>query len=128
MSDQEVSLTYRWTAKPGKGDQLKAIYEAVGEHARANEPGMLEFECYEVDGTEDLLVHEVFEDGAAVGMHLQATASQFFPELSTIADPGPFFFRGNVPDELRRALYGMNLGAVFATSAFGFSKRPSTTT
>lgn len=125
MGSETVSLTYKWTANEGKGDELKAIYEAVGEHAKANEPDMLEYQCYEVEGSEDLIIHEVFRNAAAVGVHLQGTAAEFFPQLMAIATPGPFFFRGDLPDELKQALDGMNLGAVFATSPFGFSRSPS---
>jgi len=117
-----ISVTYKWTAKPGKMDELKTIYESVARETEANEPGVPWMNCYEVQGSDALIIQEVFQDGAALGAHLAETAAKFFPRLLAIADPGPFFFCGNVPDEVVQAASGMNLGALFATRAFGFSR------
>lgn len=125
MSSQEITVTYKWTAKPGKGAELKAMYEEVVETARANEPGAYRFDVFEVTESGDLLIVDVFRDGAALGDHLGGTAAKFFPQLSEIADPGPFFFCGDVPEELVQVATGMNMGAVFGTRAFGFSRIPS---
>lgn len=125
MDNQEITVTYKWTAKPGKRAELKAMYEEVVETAMANEPGAYRFEVYEVQETGDLLVVDIFRDGAALGEHLGGTAAKFFPQLSEIAEPGPFFFCGNVPDELVQAANGMNMGAVFGKRVFGFSRTPS---
>jgi quinol monooxygenase YgiN len=127
MKSQEIALTYKWTAKPGKMEELKAIYESVAQETKANEPGVPWMNCYEVQGSEALIIQEVFQDGAALGVHLAGTAAQFFPKLLEIADPGPFFFCGNVPDELVQVASGMNMGAIFATRVFGFSRSPSET-
>lgn len=122
MNANEITVVYRWTAKPGKLDELKAIYEQVRAEMEANEPGTLRMECYYADDAREVIVHDVFADGEALGFHLGVTAAQHFPKLAEIAVPGPFFFCGDVPEELRKAAEGMNMGAVFGTHAFGFSR------
>ena len=122
MNSQEVIVTARWTAKPGKKDGLKALWEAVSVQAKATEPGLRKLECYEVHGSEAVIIHEVFQDGVALGAHLVGTAAEFFPKLLAISDPGPYFFLGNVPDELAQAASGMNMGAIISSRAFGFSR------
>ncbi len=44
------------------------------------------------------------------------------PQLVAIAAPGPFFFFGDVPDELKQATEQMQLGAEFGTHAIGFDR------
>lgn len=127
MGSQEITVAYKWTAKPGKRDELKAMYNTVLETAKANEPGTYRFDVFEVSDTGDLLVVDVFRDGAALGQHLGGTAAEFFPLLSEFAVPGPFFFCGDVPEELVQAATGMNMGAVFGTHAFGFTRTPTVT-
>ena len=122
MNAQEISVVYRWTAKPGKLDELKAIYEQVRDEMETNEPGTLRMECYFADDAGEIIVHDVFADGEALGFHLGVTAARHFPKLAEIAVPGPFFFCGDVPAELREAAEGMNMGAVFGTHAFGFAR------
>jgi quinol monooxygenase YgiN len=122
MSDQEITVVYRWTAKPGKLDELKAIYENVRQEMEATEPGTLRMECYYADDADQVIVHDVFADGAALGAHLGGTAARHFPKLAEIAIPGPFFFCGDVPPELRQAAEGMNMGAVFGSHAYGFQR------
>ena len=56
---------YRWTAKPGKLDELKAIYEQVRVDMESNEPGTLRMECYFADDAEQVIVHDVFADPAS---------------------------------------------------------------
>ncbi|WP_406657337.1 antibiotic biosynthesis monooxygenase [Methanolobus sp. ZRKC2] len=125
MTGEEITVTYKWTAKPGKGAELKAMYENVVKEAKANEPGAYRFEVYEVQGSEDLIIVDIFRDSDALGEHLGGTAAKHFPKLLEIAVPGPFFFCGDVPDELVQIASGMNMGAIFATRAFGFSRGPS---
>ncbi|MGI9556611.1 MAG: putative quinol monooxygenase [Solirubrobacterales bacterium] len=120
MSSMEIGVTYQWTAKEGKMDELRALYEAVAEQSKAEEPGIPWMNVYEVQGSDALIISEVFEDGAALGTHLGGTAAQHFPTLSEIADFGPFFVFGDVPDELAQAASGM--GATLATRAFGFTR------
>ena len=122
MSDQQITVTYKWSAKPGKGSELLDIYRDVVEAAKSTEPGTISFEVFEVQESGDLLVVDVFRDAAALGAHLGGTAAKYFPRLSEIADPGPFFFCGNVPDELMQVATGMDMGAVFGTPADGFSR------
>ncbi|MEM7415848.1 MAG: antibiotic biosynthesis monooxygenase [Gemmatimonadota bacterium] len=120
MSQNEITVVYRWTANPGKMDELKAIYEEVLAQMEANEPGTLRMETYVAEDANQIVVHDVFADGDALGYHLGVTAAAHFPKLMEIATPGPFFFCGDVPAELRQAAEGMNMGAVFGTHAFGF--------
>lgn len=125
MTTPEIIVTAKWTAKPGKADELKAMWESVAEKVKANEPGVSRLECFDVPESEALIVHEVFQDGAALGAHFGGEAlGEFLPKLSAIADPGPYFFYGDVPDELVQAASGMNIGAVFGTHTFGFSRSP----
>lgn len=122
MSAQEITVVYRWTANPGKLDELKSIYENVFKEMEDNEPGTLRMECYYDDEQGQVIVHDVFEDGAALGAHLGGTAAHHFPQLAQIATPGPFFFCGDVSAELKHIAQGMNMGAVFGSHAFGFSR------
>jgi hypothetical protein len=38
-----------------------------------------------------------------MGFHLGTTAAAHFPRLLVIATPGPFFFMGGVPVEMKQA-------------------------
>ena len=127
MSSQEITVVYKWTAKPGRLDELKAIYEEVLKEMKANEPDTLKMDCYFADESNAIIVHDLFKDGAALGTHLGGTAARHFPKLSEIAVPGPFLFCGDVPDELKQAAGGMNMGAIFGAYAFGFARSPSET-
>ena len=122
MNGTEITVVYRWTANEGKFDELKAIYEDVAREMEANEPDALEMECYFAEESNSVIVHDVFKDGAALGLHLGGTAAHHFPRLSEIAVPGPFFFCGDIPAELKQAAEGMKMGAVFATHAFWFTR------
>ena len=119
MKDQEITVFYKWTAKPGKLDELKAIYKEVLKEVKKNEPDTLKMECYYADEANAIIVHDLFKDGAALGTHLGGTAANHFPKLSEIAVPGPFLFCGDVPEELKQATQAMNMGAEFGTHAFG---------
>ncbi|MBT8196051.1 MAG: hypothetical protein HKO56_02800 [Bacteroidia bacterium] len=122
MNNQEITVFYKWTAKPGKLDELKAIYNEVLSEMKSNEAGTLHMHCYLDTDNNALVVHDLFKDGEALGFHLGVTAAAHFPKLMEIATPGPFFFCGNVQDELRKAAEGMNMGAEFSTHAFGFER------
>ena len=39
MKEQEITVVYRWTAKPGKAEDLKAIYRAVEKEMLRKWPG-----------------------------------------------------------------------------------------
>ena len=46
MNNQEITVFYKWTAKPGKLDELKAIYQEVYKAMKENEPDSLKMECF----------------------------------------------------------------------------------
>lgn len=122
MKDQAITVFYKWTAKPGKFDELKAIYDNVFNEMNANEPGTLSMNYYFDEEQQALIVNDLFEDGNALGAHLGGTAANHFPQLTQIAVPGPFFFCGDVPEELKQAAIGMNMGAEFSQHISGFSR------
>lgn len=118
----EIALTYVWTAHEGQEERLVATYDAVGEILEANEPGLISYEIAVSETGNQIVIHEVFEDGNALAFHLSETAAQFFPQLVEFATPGPFIFRGDVPEELKAAAYGMNMGAIFTGDWEGFER------
>lgn len=120
--NSEITLTYVWTAHEGMEDKLVGTYQAVGQVLEANEPGLLSYEIAVSERGDQIVIHEVFEDGAALAVHLQETAAQFFPQLVEFATPGPFIFRGEVPAELKEAAYSMNMGAIFTGDWSGFDR------
>ena len=122
MNDTHITVVYKWTARPGKLDELKSIYEQVTEAMKQNEPDAEAVHCYVSEEDNALYVRDEFKDAAALGFHLSTTAAGHFPQLLAIAVPGPFFFHGDVPDELKQATEQMRLGAEFATHAFGFDR------
>lgn len=118
----EIALTYVWTAHEGQEDRLVATYGAVGELLEANEPGLISYQIAVSETGNQIVIHEVFEDGNALAFHLSETAAQFFPQLVEFAAPGPFIFRGDVPEELKAAAYQMNMGAIFTGDWDGFAR------
>ena len=122
MDNQEITVVYKWTAKPGKADELKAIYRDVEKQMKETEPGALKVDCHFDEGTNALIVYDLFKDGAALGQHLGVTAAGHFPALLQIAEPGAFLFCGDVPEELKQAAIGMGLDATFAPRVFGFDR------
>ena len=125
MDNQEIAVVYRWTANPGKAEELKAIYREVEKQMQETEPDALKVDCYFDESNNVLIVYDLFKDGAALGQHLGTTAAGHFPTLLQIAVPGPFLFCGNVPEELKQAAIGMGLDATFAPRIFGFDRRLS---
>jgi len=122
MDNQSITVFYKWTAKPGKFEELKAIYEEVLKQMDENEPGTLMMQYYEDQQQGALVVHDVFADADAIGFHLGVTAAAHFPTLVEVATPGPFFFAGEVPDQLKQAAIEMNMGAEFSTKIGGFER------
>lgn len=118
----EIALTYVWTAHEGQEDRLVATYGAVGEILKANEPGLIAYEIAVSETGNQIVIHEVFANEDALAFHLSETAAQFFPQLVEFATPGPFIFRGDVPEELKAAAYGMNMGAIFTGDWDGFER------
>ena len=122
MTNQEIAVVYKWTAKTGKSEELKAIYADVVEQMKQNEPDALKVECAFDESSNTLIVYDLFKDSAALGLHLGTTAAGHFPSLLQIAVPGAFLFCGLVPDELKQAIRGMGLDATFAPNIFGFDR------
>lgn len=122
MTSTQITVAYKWTAKPGKLDELTSIYAQVTEAMKQNEPDALAVHCYVSEKDNALYVRDEFKDAAALGFHLGTTAAGHFPQLLAIAAPGPFFFHGDVPEELKQATEQMQLGAEFSLHAFGFDR------
>ena len=122
MTSTNITVVYKWTAKSGKLDELKSIYEQVTEAMKQNEPDAQAVHCYVSEKDNALYVRDEFKDAGALGLHLSSTAAGHFPQLLAIAVPGPFLFFGDVPDELQQATEQMQLGAEFSTHAFGFDR------
>ena len=122
MNNQHITVIYKWTANPGKLDELTAIYAGVTEAMEQNEPGAEAVHIYASEQDNALYVRDEFKDAGALGFHLQSTAAAHFPSLLEIAVPGPFFFFGDVPQELKDATEQMQLGAEFALHTSGFDR------
>lgn len=122
MTNQAITVVYKWIAKPGKADELLAIYQEVEKQMKETEPDALKVDCYFDESSQVLIVYDLFKDGAALGQHLGTTAAGHFPTLLQVATPGPFLFCGDVPEELKQAARGMGLDATFAPRAFGFDR------
>ena len=122
MTNHEITVVYKWTAKEGKSEELKAIYAEVDKQMQETEPNALKVGGYFEESTRTLVVYDLFKDGAALGQHLGTTAAGHFPALLEVAIPGPFLFCGNVPEELQQAALGMGLDATFAPQIFGFDR------
>ena len=122
MDSKHVTVMYKWTAQPGKLDELAAIYAGVTEAMEANEPGAESVHIYVSEQDNAVYVRDEFTDAAAMGYHLSTTAAAHFGDLMAIATPGPFFFLGEVPQELQAATEQMRLGGEFAIHAAGFDR------
>ena len=122
MNNQGITVFYKWTAKPGKFEELKSIYSQICHEMEQNEPGTQMMHYYFDQDQNALVVHDLFEDGQALGAHLGVTAANHFPKLVEIATPGPFFFCGDLPEELKQAAIGMNMGAEFSHYVSGFER------
>jgi quinol monooxygenase YgiN len=122
MTNQAITVVYKWTAKPNKAAELKAIYKEVKQQMQDTEPNALNMTCYFEESSNTLIVYDLFKDGAALGQHLGTTAAGHFPTLLQVAIPGPFLFLGEVPEELKQAAIGMGLDATFAPRVFGFDR------
>ena len=122
MTPEHITVVYKWTAQPGKLDELKSIYAEVTEAMKQNEPDAEAVHCYVSEKDNALYVRDEFKDAAAMGFHLSHTAAAHFPQLLAIAVPGPFFFMGDVPEELKQATEQMQLGGEFSSRTFGFDR------
>ena len=122
MTNQEVMVVYKWTAKEGQSEILKGIYREVAQQMKDNEPGAKHVECYFDETSSALVVMDLFADAGAVGFHLGTTAAGHFENLLSIANPGEFLFCGVIPEEMKQAALGMGLQATFAPPVFGFQR------
>ncbi len=122
MTSNHITVVYKWTAQPEKLDELASIYADVTDAMKQNEPGAEAVHIYVSEQENALYVRDEFEDAAAMGFHLSTTAAAHFPQLLAIATPGPFFFFGDVPQELKQATEQMQLGAEFAIHTAGFDR------
>jgi quinol monooxygenase YgiN len=122
MDNKHITVVYKWTANPGKLDELTSIYSGVTKAMEQNEPGAEAVHIYASEQENALYVRDEFKDASALGYHLQTTAAGHFPSLLAIAVPGPFFFFGDVPQELKDATEQMQLGAEFALHTAGFDR------
>ena len=122
MKNEQITVVYSWTAKEGKSQDLKAIYDNVTKQMNETEPGALAVDCYFDETSRKLVVVDVFANAEAVGFHLGTTAGAHWPELIQVADPGEFLFCGEVPQEMQQAALGMGLNATFSPNVFGFTR------
>lgn len=123
MKNEQITVVYSWTAKEGKSQELKAIYDDVTKQMNETESGALAVDCYFDETSRKLVVVDVFANAEAVGFHLGTTAGAHWPELIQVADPGEFLFCGEVPQEMQQAALGMGLNATFAPNVFGFTRK-----
>ena len=122
MANNNITVVYKWTAKPGKLEELKAIYNGVTNQMFETEPGATEVQVYASEAENALYVRDEFKNAAALGLHLSTTAAAHFQQLLQIAVPGAFVFLGDVPDELQQATRSMGLASEFSSPAFGFAR------
>ena len=122
MDSNHITVVYKWTAHPGKLDELASIYGRVTDAMEQNEPGAETVHVYVSQDENALYVRDEFEDAAAMGFHLGTTARDHFPELLAIATPGSFYFLGDVPAEMKAAAAQMGLAAEYGTHSAGFDR------
>ena len=122
MDSNHVTVVYKWTAHPGKLDELVSIYKDVTDAMEQNEPGAETVHVYASEDENALYVRDEFQDAAAMGFHLGTTAREHFPQLLAVATPGSFFFLGDVPAEMKQAAQQMGLAAEFSTHVAGFDR------
>ena len=122
MQNEHITVNYKWTANPGKLDELTAIYSEVTSAMEQNEPDAEAVHCYVSEEQGALYVRDEFKHAAALGFHLQTTAQGHFGHLLSIAVPGTFYFMGEVPEELKQGIAQMGLEAEFGLHSAGFDR------
>ncbi|MCB1178756.1 MAG: hypothetical protein KDK36_14320 [Leptospiraceae bacterium] len=122
MKENEITVVYKWTAQPGKLEELKTIYQEVLKQMQDTEPDALKMNCFISEEENALYVHDLFKDAGALGQHLGTTANQHFSKLGEIATPGPFLFLGDIPEEMKEHAKQMKMGAEFSSFKFGFTR------
>ena len=78
MDSNRVTVVYKWTAQPGKLDELSSIYSGVVEAMRQNEPGAKAVHVYASEADNAVYVRDEFTDAGAMGFHLSTTAAAHF--------------------------------------------------
>ena len=122
MSDNPITVIYKWIAKPEKLGELTEIYKNVTRQMDRDEPGATSVHVYVSEEENALYVRDEFADPDAMGFHLSQTAAPHFPDLMAVATPGPFQFFGDVPAHLQQAVQQMGLAAEFGTHVTGFDR------
>lgn len=122
MTDSNITVVYKWTAKEGMLGALTDVYKGVTDAMEANEPGALDVQVYASEADNALYVQDIFANADALGFHLSQTAAPHFPQLLEIATPGSFLFFGDVPAPMQEAAKQMGLAAEFATHEIGFHR------
>ncbi len=122
MDSNHVTVVYKWIAHPEKLDELASIYKDVTKAMEQNEPGAETVHVYVSEEEGALYVRDEFKDAGAMGFHLGTTAAAHFPQLLEVAVPGPFFFLGEVPAEMKAAAAQMGLAAEYGTHVAGFDR------
>ena len=122
MQDEHITVIYKWTANPGKLDELTTIYSEVTRAMEQNEPDAEAAHCYVSEEEGALYVRDEFKNAAALGFHLGTTAKGHFGQLLSIAVPGSFSFLGEVPDEIKQGIEQMGLKADYGLHTFGFDR------
>ena len=122
MSNENISVVYKWTAKEGKLSELEDIYKHVLVAMEENEPGATEVVSYVSESENALYVRDEFKDAEALGFHLQSTAAKHFGQLLEIASPGAFYFFGDVPEQLKAATQQMGLQGEFGEVSAEFAR------
>ena len=122
MKENHITVVYKWNAKEGQLDTLTSIYQLVAEAMKANEPGAETVHVYASVAEQALYVRDEFTDADALAFHLQKTAAAHFPDLLAIANPGVFYFMGDVPEPLKQATAQMGLKAEFSDHVAGFDR------
>jgi quinol monooxygenase YgiN len=122
MSNEAITVIYKWTAKPQMLNQLTQIYDQVAKAMQENEPGATAVHVFVSENDNAIYVRDEFADAAALGFHLSQTAAAHFSDLLEIAIPGQFQFFGDVPEDIQAATLQMGLQAEFATHRTGYDR------
>ena len=84
MANAHITVVYKWTAKPGKLEELRSIYEQVLEAMKQNEPDASAAHCYVSEKDNALYVRDEFKDAGALGLHLSSTAPSHGPSAARL--------------------------------------------
>ena len=61
MENKEITVVYKWTAKEGKSEELKAIDRDVEKQMKEREPNALKVDCYFEESSNTLIVYDLFQ-------------------------------------------------------------------